>query len=102
MKTNVKPVNEHLALDPKLPQAASIRRKKDPSKNYRADFLWPFKQGSIEEAAYEFANGTTEDYVKLWFDILVTRLGKLFMNEMHKMAKAGVRKQKLQKEKGRH
>ena len=41
---------------------------------YKADFLWPHENGSIEEAGYEFANGQTESYQKVWWDILLVRL----------------------------
>lgn len=42
--------------------------------NYRANFLWPFEDDSIEEAAYEFANGKTEAYQKEWYEILKERI----------------------------
>ena len=40
---------------------------------YKAEFLWPHEDGSIEEAGYEFANGKSEDYVKKWWEILLER-----------------------------
>jgi len=50
--------------------ADAAERAKD-----RADFLWPYDEGSIEEAGYEFANGKTEAYREQWWDILVARRG---------------------------
>ncbi len=50
--------------------------KKDKSK-YRADFLWPCEEGSIEQAGYEFANGLTEDYRQSWWLILCSRIAEL-------------------------
>jgi hypothetical protein len=41
---------------------------------YSAEFLWPNKKGSIEEAGYEFANAKTEDYRHEWWRILVKRI----------------------------
>lgn len=41
---------------------------------YRANFLWPYGKGSIEEAGYEFANARTERYRKKWWKILVKRI----------------------------
>ncbi len=42
--------------------------------SYRADFLWGFEDGSVEEAGYEFANARTETYRKEWWEILVARI----------------------------
>ena len=42
--------------------------------NYRANFLWPAESGSIEEAGYEFANGKTEAFRKIWWKILNARI----------------------------
>jgi len=42
--------------------------------HYKANFLWPHEKESIEEAGYEFANGQTESYQKVWWDILIERL----------------------------
>lgn len=44
------------------------------SEKYRANFLWPHKDGSAEEAAYEFANAETEEYRKKWWEILKDRM----------------------------
>jgi len=41
---------------------------------YRADFLWPHDDGSVEEAGYEFANARTEDYRCEWWNILIERI----------------------------
>jgi len=41
---------------------------------YKANFLWPADKDSIEEAGYEFANAMTEEYQKLWWDILIKRI----------------------------
>lgn len=40
----------------------------------KADFLWPCEDDSIEEAGYEFANARTEQYRKLWWNILIERI----------------------------
>ena len=40
---------------------------------YRANFLVPFDDDSLEEAAFEFSNGHGEDYQAMWFRILVER-----------------------------
>lgn len=42
-------------------------------KGYKANFLWPPKEGSIEEAGYEFVNAQTEAYRKLAWGILLKR-----------------------------
>lgn len=52
----------------------SIRMQVRYPANYRANFLWPFVDGTIEEAGYEFANGKTEGYRKAWWKILKARL----------------------------
>jgi len=41
---------------------------------YRADFLWPYDDGSVEEAGYEFANARTEAYRREWWTILRDRI----------------------------
>lgn len=41
---------------------------------YRANFLWPHKRESVEEAGYEFVNGLNETYRKLWWKTLVNRI----------------------------
>src|SRR3989304_10018407 len=41
---------------------------------YRANFLWPYKPDSIEAAAYEFANGQTDEYQEIWWNILVEKI----------------------------
>lgn len=43
---------------------------------FRANFLWPYEDDSIENAGYEFANGKTEAYRKQWWDILVERISQ--------------------------
>lgn len=43
---------------------------------YKANFLWPFKEGSVEEAGYEFSNALTEEYRELWWNKLVIRASK--------------------------
>lgn len=48
--------------------ADAAQRVKD-----KADFLWPYDDGSVEEAGYEFANAKTEAYREEWWDILVER-----------------------------
>ena len=41
---------------------------------YRAEFLWPHEDGSVEEAGYEFANGRTDGYQREWWKILCDRI----------------------------
>ena len=41
--------------------------------SYKLDFLWPCKDGSLAEAAYEVANGRTFAYRKMWAGIFVQR-----------------------------
>lgn len=41
---------------------------------YRAAFLWPHDDGSVEEAGYEFANGKTLEYQRLWWGVLLERV----------------------------
>lgn len=45
----------------------------DRKGEYRAEFLWPHEGGSVQEAGYEFANGTTKEYQEFWWDILLKR-----------------------------
>lgn len=40
---------------------------------YRANFLWPHGDDSVNEAGYEFANARTEEYRKQWWEILLSR-----------------------------
>jgi hypothetical protein len=42
--------------------------------DYKANFLWPHNDGSIEESGYELVNGRTEKYRKQWWDILLERI----------------------------
>jgi hypothetical protein len=51
-----------------------IRECQAIDKPYRANFLWPPEEDSIEEAGYEFANGITEEYQKQWWEFLKTRI----------------------------
>ena len=44
---------------------------------YKANFLWPAEDGSIEFMLYEFANARTEEYRKLQYDIIKTELSQL-------------------------
>lgn len=41
---------------------------------YRAEFLWKSEDDSIEAAGYEFANGCSEEYQKLWWGILLEKI----------------------------
>jgi len=41
---------------------------------YRANFLWPHEDGSLEQAGYEFINGYTEEYRKQWWEILKSHI----------------------------
>ena len=40
---------------------------------YKLDWLWPYEDGSVAEAAYEVANGRTFAYRKLWAGIFLQR-----------------------------
>jgi len=51
-----------------------VKKALGPQASSRTEFLYPYEDGSIEEAGYEFANGLTEAYRKQWWDILVTRI----------------------------
>lgn len=55
-------------------KTSSIPPTEDSKKEYRANFLWPNKSGSIEDAGYEFANAQTKEYQKAWWAILITRI----------------------------
>ena len=48
----------------------------DMGAHRRCNFLWPYKEGSIEEAVYEIANGLTEEYRLEWFTELAGRIEK--------------------------
>ena len=54
-------------------EATELQRYRN---NYRADFLWPFESGALNEAAYEFCNAATEEYREEWWVILKARRGK--------------------------
>lgn len=54
----------------------------------KANFLWPHDENSKEQAGYEFANAQTEEYRKLWWDILTESL---------KSAPADVSQEKLER-----
>jgi hypothetical protein len=51
---------------------------------YKANFLWPVVSGSVEEAGYEFVNGATEAYRKIWWRILMARLSERARNAQNK------------------
>lgn len=57
-------------------EISSLKSQLEQANKARADFLWPFEDESIAEAAYEFANGKTQEYQKEWFDILTIRITK--------------------------
>ncbi len=41
------------------------------AKEFKANFLWPHEDGSIEQLGYEFANAKTEEYRKeIWSEIV--------------------------------
>lgn len=46
----------------------------DETKEYYANFLWPYEEGSIDEAGYEFANARTEEYQRRWWITLLFRI----------------------------
>jgi hypothetical protein len=66
--------------DVQLAIKAEILRLTAPVSNtpwgYKAEFLWPPKAGSVEEAGYEFANAHSEEYRQLWWNILLERTRK--------------------------
>ena len=41
--------------------------------DYRAEFLWPHEDDSVEEAGYEFANAQTDAFRKEWWNTLLER-----------------------------
>ena len=47
---------------------------REQTEKYRANFLWPAEEESVEQAGYEFANGNTEEYQKQWWEILKERI----------------------------
>ena len=47
------------------------KNKNTSQKEYKADFLCPYEEGSIEELGYEFANSKTEEYRKeIWGELI--------------------------------
>ena len=40
----------------------------------KAEFLWPYDDGSVEEAGYEFANAKTAAYQEEWWNTLCIRI----------------------------
>lgn len=52
--------------------AAKMMRRRNKA-DYKANFLWPHEEGSLAQAGYEFANGGTEEYRKVWWRILLLR-----------------------------
>lgn len=56
---------------------------------YKANFLWPHEDGSVEQAGYEFANAQTEAYRKQWWDILLERAAQ---HALHRTRLSGVAK----------
>ena len=64
-----------------MPSCSSIRRENDlyppmphTARQYKADFLWPHEEGSVEEAGYEVINASTEEYREEWWLILIGRI----------------------------
>lgn len=41
---------------------------------YKANFLWPHKDGGVEEMGYEFANAKTEEYRRECWNELMQRV----------------------------
>lgn len=64
------PAKTKAALAEMVKCAAEMVRQRD----YKANFLWPHKEGSVQQAGYEFVNGGTEAYRKVWWRILLRRL----------------------------
>ena len=64
-----------------MPSCSSVRRENDlylpmphTARQYKADFLWPHEEGSVEEAGYEVINASTEEYREEWWNELVRRI----------------------------
>lgn len=52
-------------------QSRRLKRVVTPPHGYRANFLWPHTDGSVEAMGYEFANANTEAYRKMvWRELL--------------------------------
>lgn len=64
------PAKTRAALVEVVKCAARMQREKS---GYKANFLWPYDEGSLQQAGYEFANGRTEAYRKVWWRILLLR-----------------------------
>ncbi len=41
--------------------------------SYKLNFLWPYEDGTLAEAAYEVANGRNFAYRKMWAGIFLQR-----------------------------
>jgi hypothetical protein len=40
---------------------------------YKANFLWPYTDGTLENYLYEFANAGTEEYRKIMYDAIKSK-----------------------------
>jgi hypothetical protein len=47
--------------------------------SYKLNFLWPYEDGSLAEAAYEVANGRTFAYRKMWAGIFLQRAAQQYV-----------------------
>jgi len=56
---------------------ASIKKIEEERDKYRANFLFPNEDDSIEMHGYEFCNGRTEDYRKLHWDAILEHINNL-------------------------
>jgi hypothetical protein len=57
-------------------KVATLTQQLAEATAYRANFLWPYEDGSIEALGYEFANGKTEAYRKEVWEALVRQLAE--------------------------
>ena len=58
---------------------------------YRANFLWPHTEDSLEEAGFEFANGRSENYQKYWWKLLIDRARAPLLEKMRDLRAANKR-----------
>lgn len=56
------------------------------SENYKANFLWPHEDGSLEQLGYEFANANTEEYREEVWKEIIARLSPDVPNDTKKTA----------------
>lgn len=66
---------------------AKRRDELNAAQSYRANFLYPPNEGSVDEAGYEFANGATEEYRLMWWKKLLARAMKLSASALEEVRK---------------